>query len=307
MGSPLFQKINTLYRQLPKLSCKGCGTCCVSPTCTLSEFLFLFDFLCKNWKKDVLKKHILAPVEVHQQYEGNIVCTFLNDNQCTVYPARTGACRLFGIPALESLNIPNLVGCKEHISSPGIEIEVSFLKNWLLSLVQLDSSFYEFGKDPYFIRGFNIPCWLDIYFDDSLDFDIFNDIKKAMFSHIDLSFCKNEYTIKTDIRDKFDKIAVVSSLLDSGDVQTVKKVLLSIRDDYPATGTYFFEETMIFLSFIEKNAGSHKNGTPQISVPKDEVSHLYSFYNQISGPPSSKKKGDDPIVNTYLNNLMVDK
>ena len=33
----------SLYQQLPTVRCKKCSSCCVSPTCTVAEFIYLMN------------------------------------------------------------------------------------------------------------------------------------------------------------------------------------------------------------------------------------------------------------------------
>ena len=108
------------------------------------------------------------------------------------------------------------------------------------------------GQNP----GFNLHCRLDIYFDDSLDFDIFNDIKQVLKQYIDLAEYKKYYTSQTGLKEKIDKIGILSALLSSGDKALLHPLLLSIRDDYPATGTYFYDEATAYLDVLDKNENS---------------------------------------------------
>ena len=249
-------QLEKLYSILPELSCKECGACCVSPTCTLSEFVYLFRHLCDNYPRHIIKQYVLKPLEIHPSYDGNLRCIFLENGRCIVHHARTGACRLFGVPSLRNFEISNLEECKNHITVTSGNGDITFIESWLDKLVKLNKSLYNFSEEPYFIRGFNIQCWLDIYFDDSLDFDVFNEIKDVMYRYIDLSYCKKTYSLQTQIRNKFDKIAVLSSLLStttSIDMELVKKTVLSVKNDYHTTGTYFLEEVEAYLSAIENS------------------------------------------------------
>ena len=255
MPDNILLELEKLYSTLPELSCKACGLCCVSPTCTLSEFVYLFSYLCKNYPKHIVQKYVLTPLEIHPDYEGNLRCIFLKNDKCAIHYARTGACRLFGVPSLHNFEINNLEECKNGITITSGNGDSAFIKSWLDELVKLNESLYDFSQEPYFIRGFTIQCWLDIYFDDSLDFDVFHEIKEVMYRHIDLSYCNKSYALQTQLRDKFDKIAILSSLLyTSCDIELVKKTVNSIKNDYPTTGTYFLEEATAYLSAIENRS-----------------------------------------------------
>jgi len=251
MGQNIITAVHELYQELPQVDCKKCGLCCVSPTCTLSEFLFLFDHIRKNCSPAIITRYLSAPAALHPDYEGNLRCPFLAGTLCEVHPARTGACRLFGIPSLKELGISNLEQCRNSITVVSGNGSLAAVQSWLEKLMSLEKTLYRADEEPYFIKGFNIQCWLDIYFDDSLDFDIFREIKNSMHRYIDLQEYAGSYKPQTGLKDKIDKITIFSSLLNCGDRATIQPLLLSIRDDYPATGTYFFEESNAFLSTLD--------------------------------------------------------
>ena len=252
MGLDLIAELDLLYQELPEVDCKKCGLCCVSPACTLSEFIYLFDYLQKNVTPERIFEYILSPPEIHPDYEGNLRCVFEINNSCTVHKARTGACRLFGIPSLKELKLTNMEECKNKITVNKGNSDIVFIKSWFDRLYLLEKKQYNYAMEPYFIKGFNIQCWLDIYFDESLDFDIFFDIKNIIKNYINLSPYKDSYEPKTGIKEKIDKISILTTLLDSGDREAIYKLLLSIRNDYPATGIYFYDETTAFLKVLEK-------------------------------------------------------
>ena len=253
MNSDIISEIELLYQELPEIGCKQCGQCCVSPTCTLAEFIYLFQFLHKNLAPERIKQYLLAPAEIHPDYEGNLCCIFLEKGKCAVHPGRTGACRLFGIPSLKELKLTNMEDCKNEVAIIKGNGNVTFVQSWLDRLYILEKKLYRSWEEPYFIKGFNIECWLDIYFDDSLDFDVFIEIKNSMNQYIDFVPFKKFYRPKTGLKEKIDKISILAALLDSGDQEAIKKVLLSIRNDYSLTGMYFYDESEAFLKILDKS------------------------------------------------------
>jgi Fe-S-cluster containining protein len=212
--------------------------------------MYLLNTLILNTSEADLKNLIETTPEIHPDYEGNCRCVFLNDKRCTIHPARTGACRLFGFSSLNELKITEMEFCKQNIvndNDPGI----NFILDWVDQLGLLNNNLYPYNSTPYFVRGFNIPCWLDIYFDDSISSEPFVQIRQMLRKSFNLSFCK-DYTLKTGIKDKIDKISILNILLDSGPLDDLRELLLSIRDDYPLTGTYFYEEAQAYLDEVEK-------------------------------------------------------
>lgn len=249
----IIKKIKNLYDRLPEVGCTGCGLCCVSPTSTLSEFIYLFNYLETNLSDKEILNFIQKPATLHEEYEGNSHCPFLDGKRCAIHPGRAGACRLFGIPSLKNMNIQNMEECRYNIEVISGRGDLPYIEEWLDELFEFESTLYPFGSEPYFIKGFNIHSWLDIIFDDTLDFDVFKTIKQIINDSINIDRFRNSYTLCTNIREKIDKIGILNSMIGISDGETLKKLLISIRDDYPLTGTYFYEEAQAFISTIEKH------------------------------------------------------
>lgn len=249
----IITKIDDLYKRLPEVGCTGCGECCVSPTSTMSEFIYLFHYLEENFSDEEIINFIKQPAKIHKDYEGNSHCPFLNGKLCAIHPGRAGACRLFGIPSLKDLGVQDLEECKYNITVVSGRGDLPFIESWLDELFLFESTLYEFGSEPYFIKGFNIHSWLDIVFDDSIDFDVFKTIKELISANINIYKFKSHYTLSTNIREKIDKIGILNTMIGVADAETIKKLLLSIRDDYPLTGTYFYEEAQAYISTIDAN------------------------------------------------------
>lgn len=250
MHDSFINPLQQLYAELPGVHCTGCGTCCVSPTCTLAEFVYLMRYTLEHVSREEFCTTILAEPQIHPHYEGNSRCMFLQNNRCAIHDGRTGACRLFGIPTLKELNIPNLELCVNEITTDR-PFDGALLTHWLERIADLNKSLHDFDTPPYFITGFNLATWLDIYFDDTITADPVEQIRTILHSSIDLDFLKARYVNQTGIKDKIDKITILSVMLDTGNLDELWELLLSIRDDYPLTGTYFFAEAQAFLSKID--------------------------------------------------------
>jgi Fe-S-cluster containining protein len=250
--SDLFIALEALYKELPEVNCLGCGGCCVSPTCTLVEFLYIMNHAQRVLPALEMEAIFSNPPRVHPDYEGNLHCGFLRNHHCSVHPARTGACRLFGLPLLREMGINDMVHCRNAITIRSGEFTLPALDSWLGRLYEIERSLYATNTEPYFIRGFNLACWQDIYFDPTLDFDIFADIKKAMAHCIDLTRFAQLYPLSTRLKEKVDKISILFSLFQSGDQATLRSLLHSIRDDYPLTGTYYQDDADAFLRVLEQ-------------------------------------------------------
>jgi hypothetical protein len=247
----ILQQLQQLYAELPSVKCHACGQCCVSPTCTLVEFIYLMRGMKECFSSDELRTLLAAPPVLSPTCEGNLLCRFLKDNRCAVHPARTGACRLFGTSASRDRGVADLVVCAHGIEDEN-RTDPAAMQVWLDRLMDLNRAIYAVGTDPYFLFGLNLESWTDIYFDDSLNVDIFGDISKAMHEAVDLSAYASTYVARTGIKEKIDKISILSVMTGMGDADTLRELVTSIRDGYPFTGTYFRDESEVYLREIEK-------------------------------------------------------
>ena len=251
MGTDLFADLEALYAELPQVLCEGCGTCCVSPNCTLVEFLYLIFRSREILSADEFSQAILAHSSIHPDYEGNLRCAFLNRQSCAIHNGRAGACRLFGIDALNTMGIGNMVSCSRHITTAGMPVDASFVSTWLARLVGLNRQIYAVDTEPFFLTGLSFECWLDIYFDQSIRHEFFKAIRATMHGYIDIEEFADRYRPKTNLSDKLDKIVAFHDFIDIGDAPTLRDIMLSIRNDYPHTGTYYYPEANRYLQTID--------------------------------------------------------
>lgn len=257
--SEILAEIEQLYSELPIVHCKGCGGCCVSPTCTVAECMCLFDGIVKTWSNREILSMITAPVAAHPDYPGNNICTFLENNRCHIHRLRTGACRLFGIPALSHMNINDMVYCKNSVTTTGSTNDIDSINRWLYRLVELNGKLHPLGTAPWYHVGFNIECWLDLYFDETLTQEYFINLRDVMRSSFDLMRFAKDFKPRTGLHEKIITVERFSSEIDNGNASLLKKLLIDIRDNYPLTGTWFSEETEAFLAEIDKSAHSTEN------------------------------------------------
>lgn len=248
----ILNDIQKLYDEIPEINCQMCGDCCVSPTCTLVEFIFMMNYCIKKYGLEKISYKILQKPEIHRGFEGNLKCPFLDGNGCFAYKGRTGACRLFGNPVLKELGIKDLVDCTKKCTVVDKAKDIAYIQNWLDRLSLLNNKLYPFGQAPYFIRGFNLSCWLDLYFDPLLDMEPFSQIKAILHSSIDMMSLAPVYVVSTGLKEKVDKITLLTVMLDTADAYALRKLIISIRDDYPLTGTYFYEEANAYLRAMDK-------------------------------------------------------
>jgi len=236
-----FTALDNLYAQLPDVSCHQCGSCCVSPTCTLAEFLYFFKDVATIFSEDEIRSFLTAPVSINTDHEGNLDCLFLKDKKCRHHAGRSGACRLFGIPSLEQFGVEDLVVCKYTLTVTG-KSDTAFIKSWLDNLMQLNLKLYPVFSAPYFLTGLNLESWLDMYFDETLEDPILVQIQKMMHQSFDIQKFRTIFRQRTGISEKLEKIKVLHDIMEFGDPEALRTLLLSILNDYPLTGTYYQRE-----------------------------------------------------------------
>lgn len=242
-------EIEVLYDKLPSVNCIGCGECCVSPTCTLVEFIYLMKNLDTCLTRQQKEHFLRAPVEPDKRYDGNIKCALISSNRCSVHLIRTGACRLFGMPAIESMKIPDLVRCKNGTKHHPSHEENAFVKNWLKKLVVLNRRLYPMGEPPYFLTGLSLECWLDILFYRTWKQPFFRNLHDVLTTLTNF-VNSGQYELRTGIVEKIAVIDEFSDNIDCGDGKKLNDMLLRIRDGFPLTGTWFYEEANVYLNHI---------------------------------------------------------
>jgi len=236
--------LQRLYGRLPEVPCLGCGDCCVSPTCTVIEFVEAMRYLLENSTQERIAEVLNSPPVLHAAFEGNLRCRFhdLVSKKCRIHPSRTLACRLFGLPAMGRFSIENLENCGKMVFSGGGPANESDIRDWLEELTRLNREVSPFYSEPYWVAGFNIECWLAVYFDPFLDFDAFGELKRFLRKELDLSFLEGCYKETTGLKDKVDRITLLYQLIQAGNRPESLALISELRSRYPMTGTYYYSE-----------------------------------------------------------------
>jgi Fe-S-cluster containining protein len=254
-----FWELQALYDSLPGVPCiLGCGVCCATPSVTPLEFIYLFRSMLEQVPRPTIISWIQRGMTVHPWGGNNFLCRFqtLDRNKgCLVHPYRPLACRLFGLPVLDRLKIENLEKCPVMDPAACPDVPLPALQKWLLAVEDLNRDFPEYYAEPYWLVGLNIECWLAVYLDPLLDMGVFGRLKNILHEQIDLSFLTEHYRDTTRLKEKIDKITLFYMLFSQGLSAESREILVSIRDDYPATGTYFTEEAAKFLEIIVDKTG----------------------------------------------------
>ncbi|MFH0920326.1 MAG: YkgJ family cysteine cluster protein [Fibrobacterota bacterium] len=245
----IIEGLAKLYHQLPEVPCEGCGECCVSPTCTAIEFTGAINYLIHNFTREQVEKILMASIVPHPAFEGNLRCCLQDagTRRCLVHPARTLACRLFGLPAISNFKIENMENCRKIDFTRCGKADEADIRAWLSELTRLNGEVAPYYCEPYWIAGLNIECWLAVYFDPLLDPGAFGDLKRYLHASVDLSFMTDRYKDVTQLKDKVDRITLLYQLIEWGDREEALGLVHALRTAYPMTGTYYHAE----LSKIE--------------------------------------------------------
>jgi len=249
--SEYFKELEGLYSKIPGVPCTGCGNCCVTPSVTLVEFVYLMRSLIETRPTEEITELLSRKMDPHPKFAGNHKCRFLSPiGKCTVHPSRPLPCRLHGLPVLEELKLEGMVTYTEMDTTQCPTVAFDTLKSWLNEITDLNQEIYPINE-PYWLTGLNIESWLAVYFDDSIDGGIFVPIKKFMIENFDFGFAKSSYRDRTHLKEKLDKIEILYQLQGVADPETVKKLLNSLISDYPRAGTFFIAEAKNILGFLD--------------------------------------------------------
>lgn len=246
------KELKLIYAELPEVKCQACGTCCVSPTVTLLEFVYLMDDLCRSGGEDLLASFLNKPTEFHARHDGNLVCRLLGpEGKCLAHSHRTMACRLHGLPVINELGIRNLENCEKVEPRLQPQIPVDRLRAWLGRLTTLSENIQEKYEEPYWLTGLNLECWLAVVYDPLMDMGPFRRAKEILQSRFPML---REFGFKneTRLREKVDKISMLFEFFSVGVSEDVLEILDSIMNDYPQTGTYYLKEAEDYKKVLEK-------------------------------------------------------
>lgn len=127
-------KLNKIYRRLPKMECEGCGICCYdSPICTYAEFLYIFDYFNNDSNFNYGERLEIYKKAFRENIMGFISnempCAFLNQhNRCLIHERAPLSCKFWGTKTDEEydrdLNMDHDRNkkYKEHYAKMGIDI-----------------------------------------------------------------------------------------------------------------------------------------------------------------------------------------
>lgn len=250
-----FTRLESLYKIVPGVPCiAGCKGCCVSPTITLTEFIYMMRYLLKTYKREIFLKFITYPMRPHPQFEGNYYCRFQSENgYCGLHEGRALACRLHGLPVIEDLGIKNLENCTIMDKSECPQVNVKEINGWIDELLLCNQELRpDYGDEFHHIIGLNVECWLDIAFWDNISSNIIRNLQNLIRSLLPEDLIINGYLPHTEISEKIDAVSLLEMLINSGDKDAVENILDHLQNKYPTAGTYFSDDASWIREKLKK-------------------------------------------------------
>ena len=244
--------LEVIYADLPELPClPGCTACCVSPTLTLVEFIFLLDFLKRQEKIEKFCDPSLPPFS--SRFKGHRQCRFhALEGLCSIHPGRPLACRLHGLPVIESLGVVDLENCTIMDQKFLPQIALTRAKGWLEDLVKLNERLSEgYGQSFLRIVGLHPECWFDIAWGPEPASEELSGLReKILMFFPDLKI--NRLRPVTEIAEKASYLELLEISLEMGDLEMVKKMLTDLEGRFNTVGGYWESEARELLKAVEQ-------------------------------------------------------
>lgn len=240
-----FEALSQAYNTLPGLQCGECwGECCVSPTMTAIEFIYMMHGAMETLTHQRLLAFLTEPVKEHLFYQGNAHCRFqdMENGRCQNYDHRALACRLHGHEALRVYQTEEMEFCdkkpdhKQDLKKSGLDERLELIR---LYNDQLNIPYSE----PWYLCSFNLEGWLDFYYNPSLSeqrADLAS-LYETLHKELTLPEITNRMQLTT-LGGLFNVIETLYMAIEQGDGNLALKCLNSILNDFPSTGSYYLEE-----------------------------------------------------------------
>jgi Fe-S-cluster containining protein len=235
------------YDSLPSLHCGDCwGECCVSPTVTVAEFIYMMKFAQKEFSLLRFTEFLEQDIREHPVHLGNAHCRFQHkeNGNCQVYPGRGMACRLHGHEALRAFETEEMVFCDKK-PDHDLKLNHKTLEDKLETLRELNGEFGLAFEAPYYLVSLNIESWIDLVYLPEINTnrpDLLQ-LKNTIINHCELPTIPNKRALTT-LSGHLNQIDKVYKALNSQDWKTALLTLKSTHLDYPSTGSFFLEESI---------------------------------------------------------------
>lgn len=254
--SPQFEALTQAYNTLPPLQCGECwGECCVSPTMTAIEFIYMMLGAQETQTQEQLSKFLFAPVQEHLFYSGNAHCRYQDreTGRCQNYQHRAMACRLHGHEALRAYQREELEFCDKKpdhflkLKKDGLDERLELIR---LYNEQLQIPYGE----PWYFCSLNLESWLDFYYSPRLSENRpeLKHIYDTLHEMVQLPG-QDQRPMLTTLEGHLNTVETLYMAIEQGDGDLVLNCLNSIIQDFPSTGSYYMDEAQQLKDILLNN------------------------------------------------------
>ena len=229
---PVFEKIQSLYRQLPETTCncRELGKCCAFlPEMTLMEALQWYRVMQQMGDaerlvliRNFVEFYLTNPIR-------QIGCPFLSEGHCGIYEFRSFACRAYGLWSTKM---------GQERTDQSRQEKIKLVKMWQRYVIELSPEAIT-GEMDYCGQ---VDCYSDVKISDKRLMEIFQEIylldnelaelqtKFEKAYHSDFSFLAASLSLSTK-KAILGKFAVIKELSQSGTEKHLKNLLSQIKPD----------------------------------------------------------------------------
>ncbi len=229
---PVFEKIQSLYRQLPETTChcRELGKCCAFlPEMTLMEALQWYRVMQQMGDaerlvliRNFVEFYLTNPIR-------QIGCPFLSEGHCGIYEFRSFACRAYGLWSKKM---------GQERTDQSRQEKIKLVKMWQRYVIELSPEAIT-GEMDYCGQ---VDCYSDVKISDNRLMEILQEIylldneladvqtKFEKEYHSDFSFLVASLSLSTK-KAILGKFAVIKELSQSGTEKHLKNLLSQIKPD----------------------------------------------------------------------------
>lgn len=256
-SNDFFKPLKESYESLPGLQCGDCwGECCVSPTMTAVEFVYMMLGLQETRTHEEISIFLGDQVREHLFYAGNAHCRFqhLENGRCQNYEHRAMACRLHGHEALRAYQTDDLEFCdkkpdhEKNLKKEGLDQRLQLIRDYNEKL-QIPYS------EPWYFCSLNLESWLDFYYTPRLSENRpeLLHIYQLLRDNLQLPEIVGRIQLTT-LEGQLNTIETLYMAIEKGEGSLALDCLNSLIEHYPSTGSYYLDEARQMKEILLKNS-----------------------------------------------------
>jgi Fe-S-cluster containining protein len=256
LGTNFFDQLIKTYDSIPTLHCGDCwGECCVSPTMTAIEFVYMMKNAQIQFSEEKLRDYLTQSLVEHKFYAGNSWCRFQDTQtgRCQNYTGRALACRLHGHEALRVYATPEMEFCAKQPDHDRL-LNDTGLDKLLGTIRDYNDKTPALYQSPYYLVSLNLESWIDFYYHPEWTSNrpVLQELSQFLLTALDLPLFEKHKPITT-LAGKFAAIDRFYQAVHDGDGHKALEEISSIQHDFPSVGSYFLDEARQFEAEILKN------------------------------------------------------